>query len=220
MRSKGFRMLLGTAVLLVFASGAFATLVAPGGTVAPEDFTLGYAGTHTLVTSTSGTNANGTVGGTFVLGVYRESGTDTLDFLYQFTLGLNQLLQPSHPVERITGTTWPSVATSDVGYLTSQGGLGIFSLPTAGAPTSATRNAFGDVGFNWGADGFTGTSVILVVKTNQKDYVPGFASAIDGGVAIVSGYAPVPEPANAGLLLAGLFGAGLFVARRYRVVQN
>jgi hypothetical protein len=42
---------------------------------------------------------------------------------------------------------------------------------------------------------------------------------IDGAVASMIDYAPAtaPEPASIGLLLGGLFAAGLFFARRFQV---
>jgi len=222
-------MLLGTSILLLCVSGAFAVSLAPAGSVAGTDLGAGFAGTGAIIASTIVTDPSpvGNVAGTFRLAVFQEGGAGgNLDFLYQFITGTTSLGAPSDTIRRVTGNKFDSF-TTDVGYVTSNGG----SLAFFAAPTTTAGNAFPDtvdrsldgniVGFNWSlANAFRGTSDILVVRTNAKTFSTGFASAIDGGSTGVTGYQPAPEPAFAGLLLAGLFGAGLFLARRFQVLQN
>jgi hypothetical protein len=151
-----------------------------------------------------------------------------LDFLYQIKrvsggLGPGAL---NDAINQVTVTNY-APSTTDVGYcsactdLIANGGGGYY------APTSESRSGgIGDT-VRWNFDiPVTGgidslrESYVLVVKTNRTAVVPGSISLIDGGVATVPGLGPVPEPASVGLLLGSLFGAGLFVARRFRVVQS
>src|SRR5262245_54975195 len=227
MRLKRFKVMLGAFVLLVCASAAFGIVIPPGTTMAvPTNFT-GTLAAGSIITTLTSSGSAGTLSGTFKLAVYKETATGNLDFLYQFVTDPG-----SSKVEHITGNNYDSF-TTNVGYLTSNAidpGLGFFSLP---AVTAGTRDPlFADrsfdspgvgnvISFDWpGIDAFSGVSDILVVKTNAKDFIPGVANAIDGGTVTRPGYQPAPEPGAVGLLLGGLFAAGLVVARRFRVVQS
>jgi hypothetical protein len=54
-------------------------------------------------------------------------------------------------------------------------------------------------------------TTMLIVRTDAPGYASGSVGAINGGVATVSGFVPVPEPSVAGLLIAG---AGMLLMRR------
>jgi len=210
-------------VLSLGASGAFATVLAPGSTVGPPltDFTAGGINGAIVATAT-GSGTAGTLSGTFKLAVMTDAITGNLDFLYQFTTAAG-----SSAVEHITGVSFGG-NTTDVGYETTNAAdILLFSAPTlvSGgplAPATADRSSDGAVvSFDWvGAAAFAGESDVLVIRTGAKTYVPGFANAIDGGTVTINGFAPAPEPSNVGLLLSGLFAVALFVTRRFRAVQS
>jgi MYXO-CTERM domain-containing protein len=64
-----------------------------------------------------------------------------------------------------------------------------------------------------------GQSKLLVVQTNAVDFLPSFASVIDGSVTVVASWAPItqiPEPSTCVLAGMGLVGLVIGVARRRR----
>jgi len=109
----------------------------------------------------------------------------------------------------------PTTAGPSFGTITFSG----FVKATTAAPSGGTVNG----GCTISGAGCTSTSTdILVIRTSATTYEnpPLNSSAQDGGTVNFMGYDPTPEPGFAGLLLSGLFGVGLIVARRFRVVQN
>lgn len=223
-------MLLGVMSLTV--PGIHASLVgtvslAPGGTVFPG-LTSAPAGTLLANETISWTSTLGTSAGTLTSAVYRESGSNTLDFYYQVT---NNATAPNcgtaghptcDPLSRETDTTFAGFITS-VGYRIDGGSLtGAGFTNGTVVPVTADRNSpNGDVvGFSFNPPDSAKiqpgqTSTVLVISTNATQFMNGNASVIDGGVTTVASYepaAPIPEPASL-LLFAGGF-IGLAALRR------
>lgn len=187
--------------LICFAPAGYANVLAPGGSGAPDVLTeLGSPDSAVLTTAIS----TGTYTGTLESQVFVETG-GTLDFLYL----LNVTAGPD-AVNRLTVTNFTGW-TTDVGYLA---GTGII-------PTGVDRsNSGGTVGFQFGSEpnGVTAgeSTDVLIIETNAKTFGVGTGSTIDGTVFSGGAYAPTPEPASVGLLLGGLFGVGLIVARKFQ----
>jgi len=163
--------------------------------------------------------------GTTEEGVYAEAGTGFLDFVYQMnvTSGGGVLTMT------LNGYNWDGGATPDFASYVTPGTAGVavpgqeppFVDPPTGTnpiPNDANRTSDADrIHFIWLDPGFgPGTSAILIVHTEATKFTTVTDEVLmqDTGQFKTNGYAPVPEPAYAGLLLGGLFGAGLLVARR------
>jgi hypothetical protein len=151
--------------------------------------------------------------------VLLDSATHALDFIYEVTNDVGSM----DAIGRVSDTNYMGQFT-DVGVDTSQA---IISPPGTLVPGFISRGVGGDnVTFDFGSEaGGMGIApgvkaADMIIKTHAVDFGGGSTAILDGGIAAVQDFAPVPEPMNAGLLLAGLFGAGLFVARKYRVSQN
>jgi len=187
--------------LICLAPAGYANVLAPGGSGAPDLLTEpGTAVTGVLATPIS----TGTYTGTLYSQVDVETG-GTLDFLYELVVATGP-----DAVNRLTVTDF-------AGYTTDVGDLGFGGID----PTAVDRsNSGGTVGFLFGNEpnGITAgeQSDVLIIKTNAKTYGVGTGETIDGSVFQGGAYAPSPEPASVGLLLGGLFGIGLIVARKFQ----
>jgi len=241
--SKGFRayssVAVGLLAVAIFAPVGNATTLTPGQSVCAtgctfspiQDFAAGFFFTSPIADTgpiaLTGLNAlSQTVfTGTLEEWVATDVNTGGLDFLYQ-------VVNNAGSTDAMQSVSVASYAgfTTDVGYCSNPGGGGAVPCgsPLGGvgnlAPTSITRNSAATVDFGFSPSGIgAGVQTYdLVVKTNATAYTLGTTQVIDDGVASVITLAPsaTPEPVSAGLLLGGLFGAGLFVARRFRVPQN
>lgn len=232
MRKFAFRgmLLAGLLALVVLAPSGYAAVLMPGdGPVAPDTFAAcGGVDCGTTIVADTGVQAftgldshgNTQYTGNFRQIVVVDSVTNFLDFVYEVEVTGG----PSR-VERLTTINFAGSST-DVGYCTDC--PDVINLGAAGdaniAPTTVDRSADGNViGFNFNPAGIQngGDTFALVIKTNASaaDFT-GSTTFLDGGIAAVNSYDPVPEPMNAGLLLGGLFGVGLFVARKFRVSQS
>lgn len=175
------------------------------------------------------------------LGCQAATGLACLDFVYQFDPTATDL-QKFDAVSFLTTLLQPI----GVGYLSSL--TGYVGSPAANVFTGvaspflapATTGCGNPVGTNCAptSANWTGATVhwdfsaadqvntgqnspILVIRTRATTYTDGFANATDGlSTPNFAAFQPAPEPGQISLLLGGLFAVGLFVARRYRVVQN
>jgi len=218
--------LFGSLALVALAPASYATVLAPGGTVAVySDFAAGTFGAvvaDTGIQAVTGVDALNAVTftGFFRQIVVTDTVTGFLDFLYQV-----QRSGGPDAIGRVTTTNY-TPAITDVGICSACADLIAPVGPTKFAPESIGRSGSGNVvEFQFDPSAvITGNneSFVLVIRTNLPAYIPGSTSIIDGGIDNVNSFAPsaVPEPVSAGLLLGTLFGAGLFVARRFRVVQS
>jgi len=218
----GKSLLIGMMVAGILALPSNANVLAPGGNGAPDQLDS-FAGA-TILASTGlmpfvGLNAlNQTVyTGTFQEFVVLDPGNSTtMDFLYQF-----QDLT-GDAINHMTTTGYTGF-TTDVGYDPFETMTVYFGDPMV-LPDSVNRSSSGStIGFDFTTNGGVpngSVSQLLVINTNATSYaLTGTVNFIDGAVASMVDYAPTttPEPASLGLLLGGLFAAGLFFARRFQV---
>jgi len=154
-----------------------------------------------------------TVGtGDLQVGVAASNTAGFIDFLYQYKVTFGDLGDLS--VSNFTGFT------TDVGFATSLAGWDTSLTPL---PTGVQRGGSGsNVDFLYGTVVSSGMETpILVVKVNATSAaLIGNTAVQEGGNANRLSYGPIPEPSKTGVLLGLLFAAGLFVARRFQVLQS
>ncbi len=231
---------------LVFSVGMQASMLPPGTlTALPDFFGTPVSGMHYLTSTVQPfVNTLGTTSGTITSAVFSDDnnvyGAGDLDFLYQVTNNTTSTNCGSagqavcDPVNRETDTNFAALLVwlTDAGFRID--GAAISALPGVPAglfingtiqPQTVDRTTLsGDVvgfGFN---TGITPTpinpgqvSFVLVIETNAKNWQPGNASVIDGGVTTKPAFQPssaIPEPTSMLLIGGGLIAlAGL---RRFR----
>ena len=237
--SRGFRWYtaaLSLIALAIFVPAGNATTLVPGQSVCAsgctftpiEDFAAGFFFTSPIAdTGPLAFTANsGTFSGTLEEWVVQDLNTGDLDFLYQVVNSSGS----ADAIEHMSVTGY-SGYTTDVGFCSNPGGGGAFPCgnPLGGsgtlAPSFIVHSSGSVVDFSFLTAGIApGVQTYdLVIKTNAEYYGSGTANLIDGGVTSLTTYAPTtatPEPATTGLFLGGVFGVGLFVARKFRVQQN
>ena len=225
----------GMLALLALTPAGYATSLSPGGcvgigTVSCPGSVQDFAGAGISITGPSvmadtgnlaftGLNAtNNTVyTGDLRELVVTDSLTGNLDFIYMIAV-----TGGPDAVGRMTTTNYTGF-TTDVGYSSTPTTdlLGLGDTPAV-APDDISRGSGGNtVAFNFNIPSehlATGQETfLLVVKTNATTWGAGSTQVIDGGIATVQTFAPTtPEPALAGVLLGGLFGAGLLITHRFR----
>jgi hypothetical protein len=213
-----FIVALLTALTFVGAQSAQATPLLPGSTVVPDS--IAFTGGESILASVSRTftSSIGDYSGTLVAAVIRESANPLggLTFIYQVFNNATSKVGIRAETNSffggfLTNVHWALNGSALAGFAD---GLRI--------PLTATRSGNGDVvGFNFGPPetNFVNpgeSSRVLVIRTDAPDYIPGFSSVIDGGVATVDTFQPAqaPEPASLLLFGGGLLGFGAMIRRR------
>jgi len=204
----------------LFSSIAGATVLSPGGSVTPgTGFTesgvvVGTAsGTYDLVPMGGAGSALGSISETVYCATALVSGVCAtgLDFLYQFSDTVT-----TDSVAGFSATGFQNF-TTDVYDQTSASG---FQTPSATnpAPTTVVSSSSGNaITFQFAPAMKGGYSDILDIRTNATTLASNIVTVQDNATENISGFlAPAPEPLWSGLFLAGVMGAGLFVARRHR----
>jgi hypothetical protein len=170
-----------------------------------------------------------TYSGTLASGVWMGDTTNpfydpvTSPNVKTFTYLLTNDASSTNVLHRLTVGSYggPVPILTDVSYDPNTPGV---------SPTLADRSTADVIGFTF-ADTVTGIpqllgnipaggqSKLLVVQTNAVDFLPSFASVIDGSVTVVASWAPItqiPEPSTCVLAGMGLVGLVIGVARRRR----
>jgi hypothetical protein len=140
-----------------------------------------------------------------------------------FTYFLTNNAASANVLHRLTVGSYlgtPAILT-DVGYDSSTPGV---------APTAADRSTADVIGFTFadtdpnfpqalGSIPPGGQGKLLIVQTNASDYLPSFASVIDGLVTVIPSWAPVqqiPEPSTFVFASVALIGLGIAAVGRCR----
>jgi hypothetical protein len=209
-------------IVLMLAPVGKANILPPGGTVAP-DINVGAnygpvkPGGDTGVQNFNFAGNSGTVEEL----VTTDPVSGHLDFLMQVNVtGVG----PTGHIQHLSVADFTNaflLGPVDVGFDTTTciAAIGC-AAGTAVAPTTVNE-MLGTIEFNFAAAVLAGhDSFLLFVKTQSDVFAPGTLGLIDGGGQTLNGFQPTPEPAQAGILLGGLFAAGLFFARRFQTRVN
>jgi hypothetical protein len=193
--------LAGTAAIVISAApAAFANVLAPGDSGAPDGLPYSFAPN---LASTAGTFLSniGDFSGDYQAGVYSDPlntfGAGDLTFYYQISSNHSS----TEDIEKVSASFFTGFKT-DVGYLTT--------FPIGSTPSLVDRGPTGGV-IDWDIDvGRDGESDYLVVMTDAHYYTTGNLSIQNAGNATVSAYAPTaaPEPATWAMMLLGFAGLG------------
>jgi hypothetical protein len=207
------RPLLSLAVVLAFASIANATLIAPGGFgIAGAPVTNTWSGPAVAdtgaVTVTSGTESV-----VFQEQVFQDTGAGLCAACLDWVITVSDI---SGDIGRVTAGNFGSSASvlTDVGFLPG---------PNV-APATVDRTVNGNgpgtsvIGFNFStAIPAGGKSAVLVIKTNDMNFVPGTLSAIDGIPVSTAAWGVAPEPKLTYLL--SVLAVGI-IAIAHRLKKN
>jgi hypothetical protein len=237
-------------LLFLSIPSAFASIQLPNTSGVPTDFTTcatctvatNYGGAFAGVTIVNPLTdfktlsliptIPGTLAGTVNVAFGTDTTTGHLDFLYQYNPSLSDFQQ-------LTAVNFlASLGTVDLGYLTDLTKItgGGFAAPTTGsvcgptglAPCIPVTDDWQPAAGNKVDFSFTAVnaievnqkSPILVIRTLVDTHGLGTVFVQDGGNGFQVAYDPTPEPASAGVLLGGLLGVGLFIARKFQVKQG
>ena len=218
--------------LFVCLGSVQAAFVPPGTTPTAPDFPLVVTPGSTLLATTGLTTVSTTLGGdtltvTYFENVYADAALTCPGCLDFVIMASNTGAAGTDVIDRITtGNFRPlqGLLDVDMGHNIVVDGLAPLPIPPAVAPDSVDRTLNGaTLGFNFSVLGGVkpGMSTdYLIIKTTATSYVTGTISFQNSVTASGLAFAPAPEPSKVGLLLGGLFFAGLFVARRFQVLQS
>lgn len=192
--------------------------VSVGGTL--DTFTIGSPGTF-LTGVTTNVNQNG-ITGVFRSAVYRNT-SNALDFYYQF-----QNTSATAAINRITTINFGGFSTN-AGFVTTDidgtagagsGGTAVNFVAGSQAPVAADRESGlgSTIGFDFkgGTDNITPGEIsrIFVIRTNATSWSSGSTFMINGGIASVASFQPIPEPSTYALMGAGLLALGMVRRKR------
>ena len=173
-----------------------------------------------FLASAIGTVSGGGFTGTARTAVYRETATNFLDVIYQFT----DLSGSS--IVSISGSNFDNFVTN-VFQSATLANPGIFIPGTIGADVAQRSTDGNVVEFIFTSAGSTSqllpgtTSFALQVRTNATNFTSGFMGVLGSGAGSQVSFQPtaVPEPGTYAMMLAGLGLMGFVGARRKNAKQ-
>jgi hypothetical protein len=219
MISRSLKTAALVAAILGTIGAAHATSLLPGtGPVAIDTADL-PAGT--FVATATGTVNGGGFTGSARTAVYRETATNFLDVIYQFT----DLSGSS--IVSISGSNFDNFVTN-VFQSATLANPGIFIPGTIGADVAQRSTDGNVVEFIFTSAGSTSqllpgtTSFALQVRTNATNFTSGFMGVLGSGAGSQASFQPtaaIPEPETYAMMLAGLGLMGFVGARRKNTEQ-
>ncbi len=208
--SGSLKTLLVAAAVTMLSSNALATLLGPSGTVVPSP--TGSPTGAALVVDSGAQPFNSVDGSSFSGTLRTQVFTNDVGNPFGLTgLTFTYLLTNNGPdaLERL-------VTVNFQGYQTD---VSVNNVLVPGAiPVSVDRSANGRVvGWDYTGGpgiGAGGNSSLLVIHTDALQHVAVQNSVINGSVAVVASFGPIPIPEPAALGLAGLAAFGMIRRRK------
>ena len=214
---KNMKRVLALALLVclaeVLASSAKATTITAGSTGSADVFTTSFGGTTTVGDTGVNPWSALTFSGVDRTVVLSDPANVFCAGCLDFVFAVSNNSTSADSIQRISDTSFAGYST-DVGY-------------TTGIATGCATNAIPDtvdrslnaqvVGFNYIQPHGVGQgqcTVALEIETNATAFGHGSLQVIDGSVASVDSFAPVPEPGTLVLFGSGLISLAGLVGRK------